>query len=84
MQQLEKSQPQHATNSFWQLATNREILSISATNKKNVATNTLSKYLNTCPQYSNSLLKACIHGLPRGLGTRYTPLCTNLDSPVQS
>ncbi len=26
--------------------------------------------------------KACIHDLPRGLGTRYIPLCTNLDSPV--
>ena len=40
---------QPATNSFWQLATNRKIMSISATFEKNVAINTLSKYLNTRP-----------------------------------
>ncbi len=32
----------------------------------------------------SSLPKAYILGLPHGLGTRYTPLCTNFDSPVQS
>ena len=37
---------QPATNSFWQLATNSEILSISATNEKNVAPDTFSKYPN--------------------------------------
>ncbi len=40
---------QPATNSFWQLVTNRKIMSISATIEKNVATDTLSKYLNTRP-----------------------------------
>ena len=38
-----------ATNSFWQLATNMKIMSISATIDRNLATDTLSKYLNTSP-----------------------------------
>ena len=41
---------QPATNSFLQLATKSEMMSISATIGKDVATDTLSKYLNTCPQ----------------------------------
>ena len=43
------NEAKHATNSLWQMATNSEILSISVTIEKNMATSTLSKYLNARP-----------------------------------